>query len=332
MKRREFITLLGGAAAAWPLAARAQQKRQPVVGFLSSESPDLWERRLSAFRQGLGETGYVEGRNVAFEYRLAENHLEQLPDFAADLVHREVSVIVALPTPAAAAAKTATKTIPIVFVVGVDPVKTGLVTSLSRPGANVTGLSNVNEAVAAKRLELLHELLPAATLIAYLVNPTNARFTDPEIGQLQEAARKLGVRLLIINASDRNEFETAFATVVQERAGGLVISGEALFIGSSRQLVELAARYRVPAVYPIRVATAGGGLMSYAAARAGGLELQIIHASNDGELEAVFADMEKRRIGALVVAADVFFDSRRDQLVAPFQRSTTGVSLSPLAG
>jgi putative ABC transport system substrate-binding protein len=265
MRRRKFITLIGGAAVAWPLAARAQQKRQPVVGFLSSESPDLWERRLSAFRHGLSETGYVEGRNVTFEYRLAENHLERLPDFAADLVHREVNVIVALPTPAAAAAKAATKTIPIVFVVGVDPVKSGLVASLAHPGANITGLSNVNEEVAAKRLELLHELLPAATLIAYLVNPTNVAFTGTEIARLQDAARKVGVRLLIINASDRNEFETAFATVVQEQAGGLVISGEALFIGSSPQLVELAARYKVPAVYPIRVATAGGGLMSYAA-------------------------------------------------------------------
>jgi len=265
IERRKFLATLAGAAAAWPLAARAQQKRQPVVGFLSSESPDLWERRLSAFRRGLSETGYVEGRNVAFEYRLAENHLERLPDFAADLVHREVNVIVALPTPAAAAAKAATKTIPIVFVVGVDPVKSGLVASLAHPGANITGLSNVNEEVAAKRLELLHELLPAATLIAYLVNPTNVAFTGTEIGRLQDAARKVGVRLLIINASDRNEFETAFATVVQEQAGGLVISGEALFIGSSPQLVELAARYKVPAVYPIRVATAGGGLMSYAA-------------------------------------------------------------------
>jgi putative tryptophan/tyrosine transport system substrate-binding protein len=264
MRRREFVAGLG-IAAVWPRCSCAEPAAKPVIGLLSSDSLDLWERRLRAFRQGLSETGYVEGRNVDFEYRLAENHLKQLPDFATDLVRHQVNVIVATPTPAAVAAKAATKSIPIVFVVGVDPVKTGLVPSLARPGGNVTGLSNVNEEVAAKRLEMLHELLPAATLIAYLANPTNTAFTNPETAQLQAAARNLGVRLLILNASDPSEFEAAFASVVRERAGGLVIGGDALFIGSSPQLVPLAARYEVPSVYPTSVAVTVGGLMSYGA-------------------------------------------------------------------
>jgi putative tryptophan/tyrosine transport system substrate-binding protein len=212
MRRREFIAGLGSAVA-WPEVVRAQQAALPIIGFLSSESPDLWQRRLGAFRQGLSEGGYVEGRDVTFEYRLAENRLERLPALAAELVQRRVSMIVALPTPAAAAAKAATNSIPIIFVVGVDPVKSGLVASLARPGGHVTGLSNVNEEIAAKRVEVLRKVLPAASSIAYLANPTNLAFTEPESKQVQVAADKLGVHLLLLNATDRSEFDAAFASL-----------------------------------------------------------------------------------------------------------------------
>jgi putative ABC transport system substrate-binding protein len=265
MRRRDFITLLGGAASTRPLAARAQQASVPVIGFLSSDSPDLRERRIRAFRQGLSEVGYAEGRNVAFEYRFAEGQLKLLPSLADDLVKRKVAVILAIPTPAAMAAKAATNAIPIVFVVGVDPVQTGLVTNLARPEGNVTGISNLNVTVATKRLELLHELLPTAKSIAYLVNPTNTAFTEAETQDMKLAAQTLGLRLLILNAKDQSEFDAAFATVAVERPGGIVISGEGLFLGNSPRLVALAAQHMVPTVYPIRVATAAGGLMSYGA-------------------------------------------------------------------
>jgi putative ABC transport system substrate-binding protein len=191
MRRREFLGVLSVNAAAWPLVAKAQQAPgYPVIGILSSDAPDLRERRLRAFRQGLSENGYSEGRNVTFEHRFSEEHLEQLPALAADLVRRGVALIFASPTPAATAAKAATKSIPIVFVVGVDPVQTGLVASLARPGGNLTGISNLN--VATKRLELLHELLPAAKSMAYLVNPTNTAFAEPEARDMKAAALTLG--------------------------------------------------------------------------------------------------------------------------------------------
>jgi putative tryptophan/tyrosine transport system substrate-binding protein len=265
MQRRDFIALLGGAASAWPLAARAQQAPLPVIGFLTNDTPDLRERRIRAFRQGLSEMGYDEGRNVTFEYRFTEGHLELLPSRADDLVERRVAVILAIPTPAAMAAKAATKAIPIVFVVGVDPVQTGLVTNLARPEGNITGISNLNVTVATKRLELLHELLPAAKSIAYLVNPTNTAFTEAETRDMKLAAQTLGLRLMILNAKDQSEFDAAFATVALERSVGIVISGEGLFLGNSPRLVALAAQHAVPTVYPIRVATAAGGLMSYGA-------------------------------------------------------------------
>jgi putative ABC transport system substrate-binding protein len=212
----------------------------------------------------LGEAGYVEGRNLAVEYRWAEDHLDRLPALAADLVRRQVAVIVAPGSTAAAlAAKAATKSIPIVFLTGADPVDIGLVASLNRPGGNLTGITSLNVVVAAKRLDLLHQLVPRAALIANLVNPTNPAFAEPETRELQVAARVLGVGFLIVNASDPSEFEAAFATLVRERAGGLLIGGDTLFVGHSDQLVALAARYKIPVIYRSRETTVAGGLLSY---------------------------------------------------------------------
>ncbi len=261
MRRRQFIALLG-TAVAWPLAARAQQPAVPVIGFLNPGSLET-TRNVAALHRGLSETGYFEGRNLAIEYRWAEDRLDRLPALAADLVRRQVAVIVAWPTPAALAAKAATKSIPIVFATGADPVEIGLVASLNRPGGNLTGMSNLDAAVVAKRLALLHELMPTATSIAYLVNPSNAVFAEAETRELEDAARTLGVRLLILKASDPSEFEAAFATLVLERAGGLVVGSDSLFSRHSDQLVALAARHRVPAMYAYRETTAAGGLMSY---------------------------------------------------------------------
>jgi putative ABC transport system substrate-binding protein len=264
MRRREFLGVLGIATAACPIVARAQQAPgHPVIGFLSSDAPDLRERRFSAFRQGLNESGYIEGRNVAFENRFSEEHLEQLPALAADLIRREVALIFASPTPAATAAKAATKLIPIVFVVGVDPVQTGLVASLARPGGNLTGISNIS--VASKRLELLCELLPTTKSIAYLVNPTNTPFSESEAREMKAAAKALGVTLLIVAAMDPSKFDSAFAAIAAERLGGIILSGESLFLGNSARLVALAAQYQIPTVYPIREAAAAGGLVSFAA-------------------------------------------------------------------
>jgi putative tryptophan/tyrosine transport system substrate-binding protein len=263
MRRREFIAGLGSTAA-WPLAVGAQQQlAMPVIGFLASGSFETRRSTIAALNRGLSETGYVEGRNLTIEYRWAEDHYEWLPALAEDLVRRRVAVIVAFTTPAALAAKTATQSIPVVFSIGADPIRSGLVASLSRPGANLTGIYNFATEVAAKRLEMLHELVPAAKLIAYLVNPTNTIDAATETTELQAAARTLGVRLLVLKASDPNEFDASFATLVREGAGGIVIGSDAFFGAHIDQLVLLAARYAVPAMYPSRAWAASGGLMSY---------------------------------------------------------------------
>jgi putative tryptophan/tyrosine transport system substrate-binding protein len=264
IRRREFILTLSGAAAAWPLAARAQQAAMPVIGFLSAEWPDLFADRLRVFHGGLSETGYVEGRNVGVEYRWAEGRNDRLPALAADLVRRQVTVIVtAGSTPATLAARAATTTIPIVFYLGADPVEVGLVTSLSRPGGNLTGVVTLNVEVGAKRLELLHELAPTATIVALLLNPTSPTLTETLSRDPQAAARKLGLQLHVLHASSEHEFDTAFATLVQLRAGGLVIGADALFNSRSEQLAALTVRHAVPAIYQYREFVSAGGLMSY---------------------------------------------------------------------
>jgi ABC-type uncharacterized transport system substrate-binding protein len=264
VRRREFITLLGGAAAGWPVGVRAQQQPMPVIGFLGAASPDLWGHFLRAFHQGLGETGYVEGRNVAIEYRWAEGQNDRLPALAAELVRRRVSVIAAPgSTPAALAAKEATTTIPVVFMVGTDPVAAGLVASLARPGGNLTGVTNLNTELGAKRLELLRELMPAATVIALLVNPTSRFITETMLKDMQSAARPLGLQLQILQASTERDFEMVFATLAQLRASALVIAPDAFFISQSAELGALTLRHSVPAITQFREFAAGGGLMSY---------------------------------------------------------------------
>jgi putative ABC transport system substrate-binding protein len=265
VKRRDFITLLGGAAAAWPLAARAQQAAMPVIGWLGTTSPEPSANVLSAFRRSLAETGYVEGQNVAIEYRWAEGQYDRLPGLMADLVRRQAAAILVGSTAAALVAKAATETVPVVFVIGTDPVKTGLVASLNRPGGNLTGASVLHIEVTPKRVELLHELVPAATTVALLVNPTSP-FAVPETTESRVAAHALGLRLHVLNASNENEIERAFTALVEQQAGALVVGADPVFQISLRdQLVTLAARHRVPAIYGYRESTAGGGLMSYGA-------------------------------------------------------------------
>jgi putative tryptophan/tyrosine transport system substrate-binding protein len=267
MKRRDFITLLVGAAA-WPLAARAQQPAMPVIGFLSSASRDVDDvRRLPPFREGMGEIGYTEGRNVVIEYRGADNQLDRLPALAADLARRQVSLIAAGGSPASAlAAKSATATIPIVFANAADPVQIGLVASLNRPGGNVTGFTELSADLGAKRMGLLRELVPSATSIAILANPTRPG-VDAQSAQAQEAARALGLQLHILNASREPDFDAVFLKLVQLRVGGLVISADALFSDRRDEIIALAKHYSVPTIYEWRDAVATGGLISYGTRR-----------------------------------------------------------------
>jgi ABC-type uncharacterized transport system substrate-binding protein len=261
IRRREFITLAGGATA-WPLGAWAQQQQMPVVGFLSSLSLAATERLVAAFRQTLRENGYVESKSLTIEYRWAEGQYDRLPPFAADLVHRQVAVITAFGPPAALAARAATTTIPIVFVHGSDPVKLGLVASLNRPGGNITGINFFSNTLEGKRLELVHELVPTAALIAVLFNPTRSD-ADTQANDLQAAAHALGKQIVILNTASESEFETVWTTVAQQRIGALLVSADPFFTARREQIVALAARQGVPAIYELREFVMAGGLMSY---------------------------------------------------------------------
>jgi ABC-type uncharacterized transport system substrate-binding protein len=265
MKRREFITLLGGAAAAWPLAARAQQPAMPVIGFLRNTTRDDSSDLLAAMHQGLRQTGHVEGRNVTVEYRFADNQLDRLPTMAADLVRRQVVVIVAGGDASSLAAKAATTTIPVVFSTGFDPIEIGLVTNLSRPGGNVTGVSFFSSVdLAAKRLDLLHQLIPKVAIIAYLMNP-NSPIAERELSEVRQAAHSLGRQILVLSVGSERELEAAFASLAQQRSVALLVSGHSLFSGLRNRLVALAARQALPTMHYLREFTAAGGLMSYGA-------------------------------------------------------------------
>jgi ABC-type uncharacterized transport system substrate-binding protein len=259
--RRDFITLLGGAAA-WPLAAPAQQPAMPVIGYLSSLTQAASVRFDAALRRGLSDMGYVEGQNVAIEYRWIADRYDALPGMAADLVHRRVAAILALGPPAVLAAKAATQTTPIVFVTGADPLKFGLVASFNKPGANITGIWMVLTVLAEKRLQLLHDLLPKAGSIALLVNPTSP-VAEPQTRDAQAAARALGVKLTVLSAVTENDFDQVFASLAEQRADALLVSADPLFASRREQLVALAARHAVPALYEIREFVEAGGLMSY---------------------------------------------------------------------
>jgi putative ABC transport system substrate-binding protein len=262
MKRRQFITLLGGAAA-WPLAASAQQPAMPVIGFLGTTSAPAYVRQAVAFREGLQEAGYYEGQNVAIQYRWAENQTDRLPALVADLVRRQVTVIATTSIPATLAAKAATTTIPIVFQTGFDPVETGLVATLNRPGGNLTGVSTLAVELEPKRLELLHEVVPTATIISVLLNPTNSPIAESQLNNLQAAARTLGLQLQVLHASNERDFEPVFARLGQLRIGALAIGADAFFNSRSGQLAALALRHAVPTIYQFREFAVAGGLMSY---------------------------------------------------------------------
>ena len=261
IRRREFITLLGGAAA-WPLAARAQKPGMPVVGFLSINSAAEWVPFVTAFRDGLKEAGYVEGQNVTVEYRWADGHIERLPAQAAEMVGRRVAVIVGANLDAALAAKAATTTIPIVFLSGGDPVQSGLVASFNRPNGNVTGVNFFSDVLAAKRLGLLHDLLPRATRVALLVNP-NIQGRNDQLRDAEGAARALGMQIIALNASTADEINTAFAALDRKPVDALVVAADPVLTARRYQIVALAARHALPAIYSVREWTAAGGLMSY---------------------------------------------------------------------
>jgi putative ABC transport system substrate-binding protein len=264
MRRREFITMLGGGAAAWPLAARAQQPTMPVIGYIGTGSRQSDAFRMPSFHRGLHETGYVEGQNVTIEYRWAEGRNDRLPALAADLVRRQVAVIaVPASTPGALAAKAATTTIPIVFYIGLDPVELGLVASLHRPGGNITGVTGWNVTVGPKRIELLHEVVPTATSIALLINPTSPDLADADLREQQGAAHTLGLGLHVLHASTEHDFDAVFARSVQLRVGGLVIGTDSFFNTRKEQLAALSVHHRVPTVHQYREFAAAGGLMSY---------------------------------------------------------------------
>ena len=262
MQRRDLIILLGGAAATWPLTARAQQPVMALVGLLSAFQLD--DRLISAVREGLKDAGYVEGRNVAIKYRSADGRFDRLPAMAVDLVSDPAAVIIALAPLAVVAAKNATTTIPIVLALGADPVDLGLVSSLNRPGGNVTGVTFFINSLGAKRFELLRELIPGATVVGFLINPQNPTST-PQISDVQAAARSLGVELRVLNASSEREIDTAFGSAVQQHVNAVVVGADSVFLSRRDQLVGLAARYALPAIYYVREFAVAGGLISYGA-------------------------------------------------------------------
>ena len=326
MKRREFITLLGGTAATWPLAARAQQRAMPVIGFLSSTSPPVYASRLPAFAQGLKEEGYIEGQNVAIEYRWAGDHENRLPALAAELVHRQVTVIAAGGSPASVAAKAATATIPIVFETASDPVALGLAASLNRPGGNLTGVTNLNVEVGQKKLELLRELLPAATMIAVLVNPSASALTEQFMRALQAAAPALGMQLHVLDASTDRDLDTVFATISQLRADALVIGPYLFFNSRMEQLGALSLRHAVPTIFTYRKFATAGGLMSYGADEAETYRLvgiytgKILKGANPGDLPVQRATKVELIINlktakALGITVPLALSGRADDLI-----------------
>ena len=262
MRRREFISLIGGAAA-WPLAARAQQPQMPVIGFLNPASPDAFADRLRAFRQGLKDTGYVEGENVAIVYRWAEDQLDRLPALAADLVRRQVAVIATVTSHSTFAAKAATTSIPIIFSLAEDPVRLGLIASIARPGRNATGINIFSGELVAKRLELLRELVPGAARVAVLVNPANATSTETTVRDVELAARTIGLQIQLLNASTSREIDAAFAALARERPDALLVATDTLFTTRRVQMSLQAMRHAIPATYSAREVVEAGGLMSY---------------------------------------------------------------------
>ena len=264
MRRREFIVLLGGASAAWPLTLRAQQSAMPVIGFLSGRSPYESTSVVGAFGQGLDDTGYFGSKNVIIEYRWAEGRYDRLPALAAELVSRQVAVIAAVGGPnSGQAAKTATATIPIVFISGTDPVQEGLVASLNKPGGNATGVNPLLPAMEGKRLGLLRQLIPNAALIAVLLNPASRDNFNRQMNDVQEAAREVGQQLLVLRASSEEEIEAAFATAAERRANGLLVAADPFLLSRRERIVALAAHYAIPAIYEVRDYATAGGLMSY---------------------------------------------------------------------
>jgi putative tryptophan/tyrosine transport system substrate-binding protein len=263
MRRREFITVIVGTAVSWPLVAHAQQLNTPLVGFLNVESSNGYRPMAAAFRQGLQETGYVDGQNVAIEYRWAEGQSDRLPAMVADLIHRQVAVIAATSTPAALAAKAATKTIPIVFETGGDPIHLGLVASLNQPGGNLTGVTQLTVGLVPKEMEVLHELLPSAKTVALLVNPADPAIAEDQTSEAMSAAQMLGLELHVLKAGTEEQLDAVFANLSQLRAGGLVIGSEAFFTSHTGLLAALAVRHAVPTIYKGREFVAAGGLVSY---------------------------------------------------------------------
>jgi putative ABC transport system substrate-binding protein len=302
MQRREFMTLMGGAAATWPLTVRAQQSTMPVIGLLCGGTPESDTDRVTAFRRGLNEAGYVEGRNIAIEYRWAEQQYDRLPALAAELVRREVALIVAMGgIPSAVAAKPTTATIPILIAIGGDPIKLGLVASLNRPGGNVTGVSFLINAMGAKQLEVLHETLPKTALIGFLGNPTNPN-AETDKKNVLAAAEALGRKLLVVHAHTDGELETAFATLAQQRAGGIVVGADFFFVSRRDKLIELAAQQNLPAIYPLREFAAAGGLMSYGTNLTDGYRLVGLYASRilNGERPADLPVQQSTKIELVI--------------------------------